>query len=58
MLECRVELAFVVGASVIPHPEKVYNLMNFYSSSGINTVFGPTSLGFCQKLWFLLLLVV
>jgi hypothetical protein len=23
MLECRVELAFVVGASVIPHPDKV-----------------------------------
>jgi len=57
MLECRVELAFVVGASVIPHPDKVYNLLNFYSS-GIITVFGPTSHRFCQKLWFLLLLVV
>jgi hypothetical protein len=30
MLECRVELAFVVGASVIPHPDKVYNLLNIY----------------------------
>jgi hypothetical protein len=58
MLECRVELAFVVGASVIPHPDKVYNLLNIYSSSGIITVFGPTSHSFCQKLWFLLLLVV
>jgi hypothetical protein len=58
MLECRVELAFVVGASVIPHPDKVYNLLNFYSSSGIITVFGLTSHSFCQKLWFLLLLVV
>jgi hypothetical protein len=57
MLECRVELAFVVGASVIPHPDKVYNLLNFYSS-GIITVLGPTSHSFCQKLWFLLLLVV
>jgi hypothetical protein len=54
----RVELAFVVGASVIPHPDKVYNLLNFYSSSGIITVFGLTSHSFCQKLWFLLLLVV
>jgi hypothetical protein len=58
MLECRMELAFVVGASVIPHPDKVDNLLNVYSSSGIITVFGPTSLGFCQKLWILLLLVV
>jgi hypothetical protein len=53
-----VELAFVVGASVISHPNKVYNLLNFYSSSGIITVFGPTGHNFCQILWFLLLIVV